>query len=281
MDLGLKGKRAIVTGATRGIGRAIADTLAAEGAQVAICARKANELDDAVAALRAQGVAAYGAVVDIADGDALKAWVGQAAAQMGGLDILVCNASALVQGNSEEAWSGMFGVDVMGVQRVGERGEAAAGHAGDHVDLVEEPRAPSADLDLGAPQFLEHAERERRRARAAAGEREDDDGSRIVARPFGPGVVAVAGRTIELRERGVHRARGRAAREHDRGGDGEERRNGPAQHAWRATSVPDRRIISAGTPVRRRAPRDRAGQRASSAPAAPPSAACARRAAAA
>ena len=117
MDLGLKGKRAIVTGATRGIGRAIADTLAAEGAQVAICARKANELDEAVAALRAQGVAAYGAVVDIADGDALKAWVGQAAAQMGGLDILVCNASALVQGNSEEAWSGMFGVDVMGVQR--------------------------------------------------------------------------------------------------------------------------------------------------------------------
>ena len=140
MDLGLKGKRAIVTGGTRGIGRAIADTLADEGAQVAICARQTQELDEAVAALCAKGVAAYGAVVDIADGEVLKAWIGRAAEQMGGLDILVCNASALVQGNNEEAWTRMFEVDVMGAQRATGAAmphlEAAAAQHGDAAVVI-------------------------------------------------------------------------------------------------------------------------------------------------
>ena len=64
MDLGLKGRNAVVLGGTRGIGRAIAETLAAEGAGVAICARHADAVADTVAALKAKGIRATGASVD-------------------------------------------------------------------------------------------------------------------------------------------------------------------------------------------------------------------------
>jgi len=65
MDLGLKGKKAIVTGGTRGIGRAIAETLAAEGVDIAICARNQDQVDEAVAALSKLGVKATGGVVPV------------------------------------------------------------------------------------------------------------------------------------------------------------------------------------------------------------------------
>lgn len=78
MDLQLKGKKAIVTGATRGIGRALAETLATEGADVAICARNNDEIQDAVASLSARGVKAVGGVVDIADGMELRQWIADA-----------------------------------------------------------------------------------------------------------------------------------------------------------------------------------------------------------
>lgn len=117
MDLGLKGKAAVVTGGSRGIGRAIADLLADEGCDVAICARNAGQVAEAVAALQSKGVKAFGQAVDIADGPALKAFVTQAGNELGGIDILVSNASALVQGAGEDEWKAMFDIDVMGAVR--------------------------------------------------------------------------------------------------------------------------------------------------------------------
>ncbi len=118
MDLGLKGLKALVTGGTKGIGRAIAETLAAEGCDVAICARNAEEVAATVAALAATGVKATGAAVDVSDGPALKAWVAEAAAALGGLDIIVANVSALAISNDEEGWAKGFSTDMMGTVRL-------------------------------------------------------------------------------------------------------------------------------------------------------------------
>ena len=117
MDLLLKGKRAIVLGGTRGIGRAIADLLADEGAAVAICARNPDEVDATVEVLGEKGVEALGKVVDIADGEALSAFIATASETLGGLDILISNASALATGDGEEAWRKMLEVDMLGAVR--------------------------------------------------------------------------------------------------------------------------------------------------------------------
>ena len=114
MDLKLKGKKALVTGGTRGIGRAIADTLADEGVDVAICARNEKEIEEAVAALKKKGVNALGAAVDIADGGRLQAWIEEAGKALGGIDILIVNASALSNGNTQEAWRAAFEIDILG-----------------------------------------------------------------------------------------------------------------------------------------------------------------------
>jgi NAD(P)-dependent dehydrogenase (short-subunit alcohol dehydrogenase family) len=115
MDLGFRGKRALVTGASRGIGRAIAEALATEGADVAICARTAGDVDEAVAALKSKGVRSTGRAVDVADGDALRAWIAAAAEEFGGLDAVVSNVSYGGGGRTSIAdWRANFEIDVLG-----------------------------------------------------------------------------------------------------------------------------------------------------------------------
>ncbi len=113
MDLLLKGKNAAVSGATRGIGRAIAQKLALEGCNVSICARNEDAVNQVVEELGQTGVKAMGSAIDATDKDAQKTWIDDTAAAFGGLDILIANVSALNQGTDEDAWRQSFEVDMM------------------------------------------------------------------------------------------------------------------------------------------------------------------------
>lgn len=116
MDLGLAGRRALVTAATRGIGLAVARLLADQGADVALCARGAGGLEAARQDLEARGARVFAKALDVGDGEALRSFVREAAEALGGLDVLVCNASA-GGGMGEVAWQANFDVDLLGSAR--------------------------------------------------------------------------------------------------------------------------------------------------------------------
>lgn len=117
MDLQLGGTRVLVTGGTRGIGRAIVAGFLDEGATVGFCARDADEVAATEAALRERGPVT-GSVLDVADGPALAAWVERSAADLGGLDVVVANVSALAIPDTEENWQASLAVDVMHTVRL-------------------------------------------------------------------------------------------------------------------------------------------------------------------
>ena len=117
MDLQLNGTRVLVTGGSRGIGRAIVEAFLDEGATVGFCARNTDEVAATQEALKDRG-SVTGSVVDVGDGDALAAWVEESAGAFGGLDVVVANVSALAIPDTEENWLASLNVDLMHTVRL-------------------------------------------------------------------------------------------------------------------------------------------------------------------
>jgi 3-oxoacyl-[acyl-carrier protein] reductase len=122
MDLGLKGKNIVITGGSRGIGLATAQAFADEGANIGLCARTQEQVDDAVKVLSAKGVKAIGNAVDVADKEAYVSWIKACGDELGGIDVFIHNVSAGGGMEGEENWYNNFEVDLMG----GMRGSEAA-----------------------------------------------------------------------------------------------------------------------------------------------------------
>lgn len=149
MDLQLAGRKALVTGGTKGIGRAIVEALAGEGVAVAFCARTEADVKEAEQTLRGGGAEVSGTALDVADGAALTNWVGAAAGQLSGIDIVVANVSALAAAPGEENWRASFEVDVLHAVRLV---EAALPHLerSDAASIVTISSVSGREIDFAA-----------------------------------------------------------------------------------------------------------------------------------
>ena len=118
MQIRFDGKRVVVAGGSRGIGRAIALGFAATGAAVSICARGEAALRETERELVAAGAAkVHAAGCDLADGDAVRGYVTAAASALGGIDVLVNNASGFGRSDDEAGWAASISVDLMATVR--------------------------------------------------------------------------------------------------------------------------------------------------------------------
>lgn len=115
MKLDFTGKKAIVCGGSRGIGKAIAMGLAACGGDVSICARDPRTLEEARADLARHGHKAHAARADLAQGDAVRGYVRGAITALGGVDILINNASAFGISDDDEGWTSNLAVDMLSI----------------------------------------------------------------------------------------------------------------------------------------------------------------------
>jgi len=113
MDLGLRGKKVIINGGSRGIGRAALEIYAAEGCDIAFFSRDAKRVDETVTRLQQSGVKVFGDAFDMNDGAAYQAWLKNAAERLGGCDIFIHNASSSgAQGTTD--WDMTYRLDMMG-----------------------------------------------------------------------------------------------------------------------------------------------------------------------
>ena len=117
MQISFKGKKVVVAGGSKGIGRSIALGFAGCGADVSICARGKAALDATAAEIAKHGVKAHAGECDLADKAAIDKYVAAAAVALGGIDILVNNASGFGQSDDEAGWAKSIDIDVMATVR--------------------------------------------------------------------------------------------------------------------------------------------------------------------
>ncbi len=117
MDLGLKGKKAIVTGATKGICRRVVEILAQEGAEIALCSRNGDDVARTVEELKAHGGKVIGSAANVKDAEGYKAWLTATAEELGGCDIFIPGVSAGGGNDGEKNWYRNFEIDLMGCVR--------------------------------------------------------------------------------------------------------------------------------------------------------------------
>ena len=117
MEISFKGKKVLVGGASRGIGRSIALAFAGAGADVAICARGPEGVRAVEAELRQHGTKIFGMACDLGDEPQVTGFVNDAAKALGGIDVLVNNASGIGMTDDESGWAVSVNIDLLGTAR--------------------------------------------------------------------------------------------------------------------------------------------------------------------